>query len=140
MNTNLFLKNSIKPFFQNIENEEEALLTLRKATIAGVVSKGIKETLKALEANRCKQVYLNMEAEDDQYKKCVKDYCELYKVNLIEIQSKYKLRDAVMVGIPSEILINEAKIKGKTPKVMPNCNVAAILEFGDVNAKLGGEM
>lgn len=121
------------------ESLEEEVLTLKKAVLAGVVSKGIKETLKNLESNKCKKVYLSVEADDDTYKKCIKEYCELYSVPIVEINEKYLIRDTVLIGKPSEIIIKEAKIKGKIPKVMPNCYVAGIIEYGNINSKYGNE-
>jgi ribosomal protein L7Ae-like RNA K-turn-binding protein len=121
------------------EKYEEEILTLKKAVLAGVVSKGIKETLKNLEANKCKKVYLSVEADDDTYKKCVKEYCELYGVPVVEVNEKYLIRDTVLIGKPSEIIINEARVKGKTPKVMPNCYVAGIIDYGNVNTRFSND-
>ena len=122
---------------QDCENEElEAhLQVLKKAALAGIIVKGVKETLKAIEANRCKVVFITKDCEDDSYKKCIRDYSEMYSVPIIEVDSKYLIRDTVMLGIPSKIIINKARSNGKEPKVMPNCYVAAILAYGDVNEK-----
>ena len=120
-----------------VENEEleSHLQILKKAAIAGVIVKGVKETLKAIEANRCKVVFITKDCDDDSYKKCIRDYSEMYSVPIIEVDNKFLIRDTVMLGVPSDIIINKAKSNGKEPKVMPNCYVAAILAYGDVNDK-----
>lgn len=111
------------------------LLILKKASLAGVVVKGIKETLKAIEANKCQVVFVSRDCEDDSYKKCIREFCDMYSVSLIETDNKYQIRDAVMLGEPSYILIEKAKASGKTLKIMPNCYCAAILKHGDINEK-----
>lgn len=124
---------------ENIEEYEEHMLQLKKASLAGVIVRGIKETIKSLEANKCKKVYLTNEAEDDNYKRCIKEYCELYQVPLIEVPEKYLIRDTIMLGIHSSLIIREALSKGKIPKIMPNCHVAAIIQYGNVTEKLENE-
>lgn len=126
-----------------LENDQEEsnshLQILKKAAVAGVIVKGIKETLKAIEAKKCKFVYITKECEDDSYRKCIKNYCEMYSVPIYEFDTKYAIRDSVMIGVPSSIIISKALSIGKEPKVMPNCYVAAILQYGDVNEKFRDE-
>ncbi len=133
-------KKSPLTFQLSDENEYfEALQRLKIAAIVGTIVKGVKETLKAIEAKKCLEVFLSKECEDDSYKKCIKDYCEMYSIPIIEVENKYLIRDTVMLGLPSDILISKALSIGKEPKVMPNCHVAAILEESkstNINTKL----
>lgn len=121
---------------QNERDElSDNLYILKKAAIAGTIVKGIKETLKAIEANKCKKVFISKECDDDFYRKCIKDFCDMYSVPIIETETKYQIRDAVMLGEPSQSLIDKAKSTGKDPIIKPNCYCAAILNYGEVNEK-----
>jgi ribosomal protein L7Ae-like RNA K-turn-binding protein len=110
------------------------LIQLKQASIAGVVVKGLKETLKAIESQKAKLVFIAVDNELEDYKKILTDFCSLYKKPLIEVNEWKELRDLLMDEIPSKILINRAKKKGKIAKITPKCYCAAIIENGDINS------
>lgn len=112
---------------------DEHILTLKKASICGKITKGVKETLKIIEKNICKMVFLNSLSKDDEYKNCIREYCDVYGVKLVEVQDNLLIRDTINLGENSKQLINKAKLKGKDVKIKPLCNVVGIVEFGDVN-------
>lgn len=123
---------------QQKEREEfidEELLKLKKATLGGTICKGVRETVKNIEGNKCRKVFLSTDAEEEIYKKTIKDICDLYNVPLIEVNSKYLIRDTIMLGVPSQEIIRQAKMKGKIPKIMPNCYVVGVIDYGAVNLK-----
>lgn len=139
MNLSINTKKALQVFQANDDEYQEALQRLKIAAIGGTIVKGVKETLKAIEAKKCLEVFLSKECEDDSYKKCIKDYCEMYSIPIIEVENKYLIRDTVMLGLPSDLLISKAISVGKEPRVMPNCHVAAILEESkavNINTKL----
>lgn len=118
------------------DDSDDFLLILKKAVLVGNVVKGIKETIKAIEHNNCNVVYLATDCEDLTYKKCIKDFCEMYLVKLVEKYNNLQIRDAVMIGDSSYNIIKTANYKGKQPRIMPKCYCAAILEDGNLNKTL----
>lgn len=114
-------------------SNNEHILILKKASVCGKITKGVKETIKAIEKNICKMVFLNIQNNDDEYKACVREYCDVFNVELVEVQDQLLIRDTICLGKNSKKLIQKAKLKGTDVKIKPLCNVVGIIEFGDVN-------
>ncbi len=112
------------------------LIKLRYAAKCGLVAKGLRETLRAIRSNTAKIVYLAVDCDIKDYKNVIEESCELFKVDIVEINDWKELRDSVMDCIPSDIRLDKFRRKGKTPKITQKCFVAAILSFGDIERKI----
>lgn len=112
------------------------IMKLKYASHCGVVVKGIKETLRAIKSQKAKVVYLASFCEVRDYKEIIEEYCELFKVKMIMVNDWKEIRDAVIEGLPSEILIEKARSKGRIPKITPKCYSAAIINYGDISYKI----
>lgn len=130
MNISISSNGSSKDYSQEIIKESKfdmILLPLKEAFLKGNVVKGLKETLKAIETNRAKIVYLAKDCELDNYKKLITDSCSVYNISLIEVGDWTLLRDILMPGDTSKEIIENAKRKGKIAKINPKCYCAATL-------------
>lgn len=130
MKTPSILPQSSKTGF-DIDNSEKNILQLKIAALNGIVVKGLKETLKSIESQKAKVVYLALDCELEDYTRIVKEYCTLFKRNLVEVQNWMELRNILMNKPPSSYLELKAKRNGKIAKIGPKCYCAAILDYGD---------
>jgi ribosomal protein L30E len=127
-------------YLQHLEiNEDSYISSLNKLKFAakcGSVSKGLKETLRAIKSQKAKLVYLAIDCDIPDYKKVIEDSCEIFKVKIFEVNDWREIRDNVMDCLPSSIIMEKARRNGIKPKIKPKCYVAAILKFGDIEKKI----
>jgi len=89
--------------------------------------KGIAETVKALESQKAKVVFIAEDCDNDEYKKLITTLTAQYKVPLIEIPQWIDLKDSCKLGLHSEIIRKVAKEKNKPEKIKPRCSSACII-------------
>ena len=89
--------------------------------------KGLAETVKAIESQKSKVVFIAEDCDNDEYKKLVRTLAAQYKVPLIEVPQWIELKDSCNLGLHSEIIKKVAKEKGKPEKIKPRCSSAAII-------------
>ena len=113
-------------------NRETAIQkALKIALTRGSVVKGISEVLKALEAQKVKVVFLAEDCDSDQYKNTLNALAKEFKVSVLTIDSWEKLKDFCNLGLPSNIIRENAEKKGKEGKIKPKCSSCAILDWGE---------
>jgi ribosomal protein L7Ae-like RNA K-turn-binding protein len=127
-------------YIQNLEiNDDVYISSLNKLKFAakcGSVSKGLKETLRAIKSQKAKLVYLAVDCDLPDYKKVIEESCDLFKVKIFEVNDWKEIRDCVMDCVPSGIIFEKARRNGVKAKIKPKCYVAAILRFGDIEKKI----
>ena len=89
--------------------------------------KGIAETVKSLEAQKAKVVFIAEDCDNDEYKKLINTLAAQYKVPVIEIPSWVELKDYCKLGLHSEIIKKVAEEKGKDAKIKPRGSSSAII-------------
>jgi ribosomal protein L7Ae-like RNA K-turn-binding protein len=94
--------------------------------IIGVV-KGVAETVKAMERQEVKIIFMADDCENDQYKELVTVMAKQYQVPVVQVPTWIELKDLCKLGYPSETIIKMAEDKKKEPKIKPRCSVAAIV-------------
>ena len=113
-------------------NRETAIQKALKIAITrGSVVKGISEVLKALEARKCKMIFLADDCDNDNYKNTLKALAAEMQVPVIGIDSWQKLKDFCKLGLLSSIIKEHAQKKGKEGKIKPRCSSCAILDWGE---------
>lgn len=112
----------------------------RESAIAAVIDianhhgglvKGIAETLKALEAEKVKIVFLADDCDNEQYKETVKVLSAQKNIPVINIETWIQLKDLCKLGMDSATIIKIAEEKGKEAKIKPRCSSAAIIDWGE---------
>ena len=93
--------------------------------------KGIAETVKALESQKAKVVFIANDCDNDEYKKLLTTLAGQYKVPIIEIPEWIELKDSCKLGLHSEIIRKVAKEKNKPEKIKPRCSSACIIDWGE---------
>lgn len=102
----------------------------RSLNVNGIL-KGVSETLKALENNKVKLVFLADDCDDENYKNVVTLLCQEKRVPVIAVDTWENLKDYCRLGLNSNEIRKIAEDKGKDPKIKPRCSSASILDFGD---------
>lgn len=97
----------------------------------GGVVKGIAETLKALECQKAKVVFLAEDCDNDQYKDTLTALAAQFNVPVIEISTWVELKDFCNLGLQSATILKVAEEKGKEAKIKPRCSSCAIIDFGE---------
>ena len=103
-------------------------MVLKIYLFIGVV-KGVAETVKALERQEVKIIFMASDCENDQFKELVTALAKQYQVAVVEVPTWIELKDLCKLGYPSETIIKMAEDKKKEPKIKPRCSVAAIVVF-----------
>jgi ribosomal protein L7Ae-like RNA K-turn-binding protein len=89
---------------------------------------GLKETIKSIESNRAKIVYIANNCEVKEYEKLLKELCELNNVTYLIVPTWTYLRDVLFKNRPTtselKLLANR---NNKLLKIQPKCNSAVIL-------------
>jgi len=93
--------------------------------------KGIAETVKALESQKAKLIFLAEDCNSEEYKSLITTLAGQYKVPVVEIPTWIELKDSCNLGYPSEKIRKVAEEKGKEPKIKPKCSSAAIIDWGE---------
>lgn len=123
-------KNILDKYIPRESDDYTSYMTkLKQAAIGGVVVKGLKETLKAIESDKAEVVFLAQDCELEDYKKLIIDYCNIHSKTLVDVKAWTELRDILIDGIPSSMVLENARKKGKVAKISPKCYSAAIVEF-----------
>lgn len=102
----------------------------RSLNVNGIL-KGVSETLKALENNKVKLVFLADDCDDENYKNVVTLLCKEKRVPVIPVDTWENLKDYCRLGLNSNEIRKIAEDKGKDAKIKPRCSSASILDFGD---------
>jgi ribosomal protein L7Ae-like RNA K-turn-binding protein len=97
------------------------------ASRSGQVVKGIAETLKALEAQKAKIVFLADDCDNEDYKATIRGLASQFNVPVVDVETWIQLKDYCGLGVNSEIIKSVAEEKGKEPKIKPRCSSAAII-------------
>jgi len=97
----------------------------------GGVVKGIAETLKALEAQKVKAVFLADDCDNEQYKETIKALADQFNVPVVPVATWVELKDFCHLGMLSATIRQIAEEKGKEPKIKPRCSSAAIIDWGE---------
>ncbi len=97
----------------------------------GGVVKGIAETLKALEAQKAKVVFLADDCDNEQYKDTITALAEQSGVPVVTVPTWIELKDFCKLGLLSSTLIQIAEEKKKEAKIKPKCSSAAIIDWGE---------
>ena len=95
------------------------------------VLKGIAETIKALENQKVKMIFLADDCDNDQYKETLTALANQYKVKVVSVASWEELKDYCKLGINSSTIRKVAEEKGKDAKIKPRCSCASIIDFGE---------
>jgi len=93
--------------------------------------KGIAETVKALESQKAKVVFLADDCDNDEYKNLIKALAGQYKVPVVEVPSWIELKDFCKLGLQSDIIKKAAEEKGKDAKIKPKCSSSCIIDWGE---------
>ena len=113
-------------------NKETAIQkALKIALTRGSVVKGISEVLKALEAHKCKVIFLAENCDKDEYKTTIKALANEYKTPVVTVDTWEKLKDFCRLGLLSKTINEVAQSKGKEGKIKPRCSSCAILDWGE---------
>lgn len=113
-------------------NKESAIqLVIERALSVNGVLKGVSETIKHLEQDKVKLVFLADDCDSDPYRETLTAIAKLHKVKVVSIDSWETLKDFCKLGLPSETLRKIAESKGKDPKIKPRCSCACITDYGD---------
>ena len=97
----------------------------------GGVVKGLAETLKALESQKAKIVFLADDCDNEQFKNTVRALSQQTGIPVVDVATWVELKDACKLGLPSATIQKIAEEKGKEPKMKPRCSVATIIEWGE---------
>jgi ribosomal protein L7Ae-like RNA K-turn-binding protein len=97
----------------------------------GGVVKGLAETLKALESQKAKIVFLAEDCDNEQFKNTVRALSQQTGVPVVDVATWVELKDACKLGLPSATIQRIAEEKGKEPKMKPRCSVATIIDWGE---------
>jgi small subunit ribosomal protein S12e len=97
----------------------------------GGVVKGIAETLKALEAQKAKVVFLAEDCDNDQYKDTIHALANAQNVPVVDVPTWIELKDFCKLGLLSSTIQKIAEEKGKEAKIKPRCSSAAIVDYGE---------
>jgi ribosomal protein L7Ae-like RNA K-turn-binding protein len=97
----------------------------------GGVIKGVKETLKAIESQKAKIVFLAEDCDNEEYKNKVTLFAKQNGVPVVDVATWVELKDGCKLGLSSETIKRIAEEKGKEPKMKPRCSTATIVDFGE---------
>ena len=97
----------------------------------GGVVKGLAETLKALESQKAKIVFLADDCDNEQFKNTVRALSQQTGIPVVDVATWVELKDACRLGLPSATIQRIAEEKGKEPKMEPRCSVATIIDWGE---------
>ena len=122
---------------QNVNVESKELTrevaiqrVIQNALNVNGVLKGVSETIKALENNKVKLIFLAEDCDNEQYKGTLSALADLYKVKIVPVDTWENLRDYCKLGLPSSTIKQIAETKGKEAKIKPKCSCASIIDFG----------
>ena len=112
--------------------KEKAIQTvIQRALNVNGVLKGVSETLKALENNKVKLIFLADDCDDENYKNVLTLLAKEKKVPVVSVDTWENLKDFCKLGLPSSEIRRIAEDKGKDPKIKPRCSSASIIDFGE---------
>ena len=114
-----------------LNNETAIQQALKIALTRGAVVKGISETIKALESQKAKVVFLAEDCDNDNYKNLLKAIAKEFNIPVIAIDKWEKLKDFCRLGLLSSTIREIAEKKGKEGKIKPRCSCCAILNWGE---------
>ncbi len=97
----------------------------------GGLVKGVRETMKAIESQKAKIVFLAEDCDNDEYKNKVTLFAKQNGVPVIDVATWVELKDACHLGLKSELLQKIAEEKGKEAKMKPRCSTATIIDWGE---------
>jgi len=97
----------------------------------GGVVKGLAETLKALEGQKAKIIFLAEDCDNEQFKNTVRALASQTAVPVVDVATWVELKDACKLGLDSATITRIAEEKGKEPKIKPRCSVATIIDWGE---------
>ena len=117
-----------------LNNNGMKILLIFYIIILGVV-KGVAETVKALERQEVKIIFMASDCDNDQYKDLVVALAKQYQVPVVEVPTWIELKDLCKLGYASETIIKMAEDKKKEPKIKPRCSVSAIVVNYIINLK-----
>jgi small subunit ribosomal protein S12e len=104
---------------------------IQRALNVNGVLKGVSETLKALENNKVKLIFLADDCDDENYKNVLTLLAKEKKVPVVSVDTWENLKDFCKLGLPSSEIRRIAEDKGKDPKIKPRCSSASIIDFGE---------
>ncbi len=104
---------------------------IQRALNVNGVLKGVSETLKALENNKVKLIFLADDCDDENYKNVLTLLAKEKKVPVVSVDTWENLKDFCKLGLPSSEIRKIAEDKGKDPKIKPRCSSASIIDFGE---------
>lgn len=104
---------------------------IQRALNVNGVLKGVSETLKALENNKVKLIFLADDCDDENYKNVLSLLAKEKKVPVVSVDTWENLKDFCKLGLPSSEIRRIAEDKGKDPKIKPRCSSASIIDFGE---------
>ena len=102
---------------------------IQRALNVNGVLKGVSETLKALENNKVKLIFLADDCDDENYKNVLTLLAKEKKVPVVSVDTWENLKDFCKLGLPSSEIRRIAEDKGKDPKIKPRCSSASIIDF-----------
>jgi ribosomal protein L7Ae-like RNA K-turn-binding protein len=114
------------------EKYSEQMARLKYAASTGIVVKGLKETLRAIESGKAKIVYC-AKNDNENYMSLIQKFSEIYKTECLVVDNWLELRDTLFQTKPSFQIIEEARRQGKIPKINPKCYCAAIIDTGEMD-------
>ena len=128
---------------QNVEIVESKELTkesamqivIQRALNVNGVLKGIAETIKALENQKVKLIFLADDCDNDQYKETLTALANQFNVKIVSIECWEDLKDYCKLGMSCSVIRAVAEEKGKEPKIKPRCSCASIVDFGDIDTE-----
>ncbi len=120
----------------NVESKELTKDNATKSVIQRALNvngilKGVSETLKALENNKVKLIFLADDCDDENYKNVLTLLAKEKKVPVVSVDTWENLKDFCKLGLPSSEIRRIAEDKGKDPKIKPRCSSASIIDFGE---------
>ena len=110
---------------------------LNTASHHGGLVKGVRETMKAIESQQAKIVFIAEDCDNDEYKNKVTLFAKQNGVPVIEVATWVELKDACKLGLNSALLQKIAEEIGKEAKMKPRCSTCTITNWGeDTEARL----
>lgn len=116
---------------REMTRESAIQLVIQRALNVNGVLKGIAETIKGLENQKVRMVFLADDCDNEQYKETLTALAKQYNVRVVSVGSWEELKDYCKLGMLSSTIRKVAEEKGKDAKIKPRCSCASIVDFGE---------